>query len=262
MNILFWCEFPEETNFEQLNELFKENNLKVKTYVAVSNPKQFKSLKKYSNIKIEGAWPTLPFKEGYWFSSFCSKQAIDSLYQYKGMKIKIDLESPIPIGKSFNNILSLIFSTVKYFLKSGKNNNYLKKKIKHLSKNTDIILSTYPLPKFILNKLGFLEDKKLKYNYFYYSTTFPGFLKPIYKFYFKQFMKNKDKKSTYFALGLIGTGIFRNEPIYNNLNEFKSEVEFFKSQGVRNLVIFELGALLKRENPEEWIKYIKSLESR
>jgi hypothetical protein len=263
-NILFWCEFPEKTEWDKLNFLLLKYNLKIRTYVAVKNIKEYNEIKKrkLSNIKIEGAWPTLSFGEGYWFSGFCSKKAINSLYQFKGCKIKLDIEAPIPINKSFKNKVSLIFSSIKSFLKSGKNCNYLRKKLRYLLKDTSIILSTYPLPKFILNRLGFLEDKRLKYNYFYYSTVFPAFLKPIYKYYFKQFMKVKDMKKTYFALGLIGQGIFGDEQIYKDINEFKKDVNFFYSQHVENLVIFELSAITKRENSDEWVSYLKSLSDR
>jgi len=256
--VLFWCEFPDRVNWQKLNSLLKKYSCEIKTYVAVRSVNEYKKLKNYSNIKIVGAWPTLPLKEGYWFSGHISKKSIDTLNQYKDIDIKLDLESPIPLSKGVSFKVGL--KVLKDMLTKGKTNEYLKKKI--LQHNKSLILSTYPFPKFILKKVGFFDSKKINYNFFYYSSFIPSFLRPMYKLYFKRIIKKRNPQKTFFTLGLIGTGIFNNEQIYKNIKQFKKDVNFFYKNKVKNLVLFELSGILKRKNPDQWINYIKTLSNK
>jgi len=187
MNI-YWCEFPEKCNWKKINDWTK--NHKIVTYITCTSRENFeeKKLKIHEvckNIEIN-AWPTLSQEKGYWFSSFTDKKSIDSLNQYKGLKIKLDIEPPMPKDYSF-------LSTFKWLIinlfTSPKNKNYLKNKIQELSKNTEIIISTFPFPKIILRKWGYIENKNLKYNFMHYSTFFPRIIRPIYNIYYKIFLK-------------------------------------------------------------------------
>ena len=105
MNI-YWCEFPEKCNWKKINDWTK--NHKIVTYITCTSRENFeeKKLKIHKickNIEIN-AWPTLSQEKGYWFSSFTDKKSIDSLNQYKGLKIKLDIEPPMPKDYSFLTI--------------------------------------------------------------------------------------------------------------------------------------------------------------
>ncbi|MBU4352683.1 MAG: hypothetical protein KKA65_01510 [Nanoarchaeota archaeon] len=253
--IIFWCEFPNKINWKKLNELLKKNNLKVNTYISCKNKKDFLQKKKFSskNINILGAWPVLPKTRGYWFSGFTEKKDIDLLKEFKGINIKIDIEPPIPKKGSLNIWLT------NYFLKRQKNKKYLHEVIKEISKKSNVILSTFPCPNFAVKRYGFFKDKSLTYNFMYYSTFIPKILRPLYRLYYRLFMLTKDKDKTYFALGLISKGIFNNEPVYKSVKEFRKDIKFLKKNKAKHFVIFRLGSLLERKNPNEWIKAIKEI---
>lgn len=243
MNI-YWCEFPERCDWKKINEWTKPK--KIVAYITCTSRENFekKKLKIHKickNIEIN-AWPTLPKEKGYWFSSFTDKESIDSLNQYKGIKIKVDIEPPIPKDYSFSSTFKWLI--LNLFTKP-KNKKHLKNKILELSKDTDIILSTFPFPKFILKHWGYIESKKLKYNFMHYSTFFPKWLRPIYNIYYKIFLKTIPKN--YIAVGLIGPGIFGTEPIYKNIKEMQNDIKFLKKQHQTDFVFFNLESLSKKE---------------
>jgi hypothetical protein len=238
MNFLFWCEFPKTINWKELN-----SNLKFKAdfYAAVNSKKEYLDLKKklssYKNLNLVGAWPTLPKEEGYWFSSFTSKKSIDKLKEFKGMKIKIDIEAPLPEDNSKLSLLSWVF---KYLFLKPKNRDYLLKTINELGKE-NVIVSTFPFPNWILRRYGW-ENNFKHYNYMFYSSFVPRVLRPLYRVYYRRFIKKHNSKNTYFALGLLDVGIFGNEPIYKNIKQFESDLEFLKKNKVEKVVIFRLGS--------------------
>ena len=246
---MYWCEFPEKCNWKRISEWLKHE--KITVYVACSSRKNYdlwrKKIAKYSqNIEVN-AWPTLPKKEGYWFSGFCTKEAIDELDQYRGLKIKIDIEPPIP--KKYNIIRAYSWIGTR-ILQEPENTEYLKRKIKSLMRDTDIILSSFPLQDRILKRWGWIKEERLKYNYMYYPTFIPLPLRKLYKHYFKRHFLPKHKE-TYIAVGLIGTGIFGNEPIYRNVKQMKKDIQFLRKEGVETLVFFSLEAISQRG--EEWL---------
>jgi len=237
--IKIWCEFPEEINWKEIS-LIKFNT---EIYVAVKNKKEYLQYKKYErkNIKIF-AWPILNKKEGYWFSGFVSKKAIDKLDEFKNIPIKIDIEPPFP-GKNFR-LCKLFFWFFKYTIKKGKNNDYLKKKIE---KFNDVIISGFPLPLFLRKRYSHYDFKGKKTNFIAYTSFFPKFLRPIVREYYKIFAN----KSDFIALGCISEGVFGDEPVYKNVNEFKKDLKLIK----KSLVIFNLRGLLKRK---EFLEYLNS----
>src|SRR3989344_359555 len=100
MKVIFWCEFPKELDFKKLNNLMIFDT---EVYFAVKNIKELNAIKKKmknKNIKI-GAWPVIDKKDGYWFSGFISKKDIDKLDEFKGLRVKIDIEPPIYKGKHY-----------------------------------------------------------------------------------------------------------------------------------------------------------------
>ena len=65
-----------------------------------------------------------------------------------------------------------------------------------------------------------------------------------------------------FAIGCIGPGVFGNEPLYVNVNDFERDLRWFSSLGVKNLVVFNLEGVLMRENKEEWLAVLKKCLNR
>lgn len=246
---IYWCEFPDKCNWNNLSKWLEELNKNITIYVACTSRKDYENKRtKINNItkRIDvNAWPTLTKKEGYWFSGFSSIESINKLEQYKGLKIKIDIEPPIPEKYNLLSSFSWLFLNL---IRKPKNSKYLQTKIKELSKNTEIILSTFPLLRFILKSWGWIEIKSIKYNFMYYSTFFPRILLPFYNFYYKiYFLKNI--KYNYLAIGLIGTGVFKSEPIYKNIKEMKRDMKFLKNN---ELIFFNIEAISNRG--KEWLK--------
>lgn len=262
--IIFWSEFPDRVNWKKVKKLI---DFKTEIYVACKTRKEFEKWEKKINSKnIEvGAWPVLEKEDGYWFSGFTSKKNIDKLKEFKGLKIKVDIEPPIP--KKEYTFSLVFFWLIKYiFLKKPKNNKYLKEVIKKLSKNTYIISSGFPFPEFITKRYGDdLEiEGNIKKNYMAYSTFIPKPLMPLAVFFFSIFIKKalkKYKDRLMIALGCIGPGIFKTEPTYKGIEEFRKDLERAKMLGVKNIVIFRIDAILKRKKPEEWVKVLKEFTS-
>src|SRR3989338_4111993 len=208
--VIFWCEFPNEVDWEIFNKIFK---IKSDIYIASKTKKEFlkwKSKIKNEYVKNIGAWPVLTKEEGYWFSSYSSKKSIDRLFEFKGIKMKIDLEPPLLVNYGW---LKMVYAYSKLLLfKKAKNHNYINKKILELSKNTEIILSGFPFPKWFSSIYGDrqMNPKNTKRNFFIYRTLIPKILRPILKIYFKYFIKksiNKfGNKNLFFAVGCIGHG--------------------------------------------------------
>ncbi|MEK6848125.1 MAG: hypothetical protein AABX65_00650 [Nanoarchaeota archaeon] len=249
MKRVYWCEFPEKCNWKKLSTWLKHE--KIIVYVACSSRKNYdlwkKKIAKYLPNSEVNAWPILPKKEGYWFSGFCTKEAIDELDQYRGLKIKIDIEPPIPQRYHFLSGLTWIG---KHIPQEPDNTEYLRKKIKSLMKDTDIILSSFPLQNKILKRWGWIKEEKIQYNYMFYSTFIPLGLKKLYKHYFKRHFLPKHK-GAYIAVGLIGSGVFGNEPIYRNVKQMKKDIQFLRKEGVETLVFFNLESISQRG--EEWL---------
>jgi hypothetical protein len=237
--IKIWCEFPEEINWKKISLIKFDTEI----YVAVRNKKEYLKYKKYGtkNVKIS-AWPILNKREGYWFSGFVSKKAIDKLDEFKNIPIKVDIEPPFP-GKNFR-LFKLLFWFFKYTVKKGENNDYLRKKIKEFN---DVIISGFPLPLFLRKRYGHYDFKGKKTNFIAYTTFFPKFLRSIIRFYYKII----SKKSDFVALGCISEGVFGNEPIYKNIDEFKKDLNFVRE----GLVVFNLRGLLKRK---EFLYFLNS----
>ncbi len=257
--ITFWCEFPEEVDWKKVNELI---DFQTSVYIASNSRREF--LKWKSKIKSKyisvGVWPTLSKEKGYWFSSYCSKESIDKLKEFRGINLKIDLEPPIIQG-GYGFIRIITIYTKLLLFKKPKNGFYLNKIIAELSKESEIILSGLPLPKNLAKRYGdnYTENNVFR-NSFIYSTLTPRILRPImniyYKYYIKRSIKNhKDKLM--FAVGCIGHGIFYNEPTYNNIKEFEKDLKFLLKNKVKNVVIFDLTGIMKKQNTEEWLKIIK-----
>ena len=257
-SVTFWSEFPEKVDWNEFKKLI---DFKCSVYVISHNIKDYEKWnKKVKNKFIDvGAWPALSFEEGYWFSGLTSKKSIDKLKDFKGLNIKIDLEPPIRM-KTYSDLQAFAYAIEFFLFRNYPNSNYLKQTINKLSKDTKIIASGYPFPKFLSRKYGgdIRINDSLKKNYFIYTSMFP--FKSLFNKYYKWFIRNKIKEENdncMFALGCIGPGIYGNERVYKNVNEFAEDLEMFNNLNVKNLVVFEVSGIMNRDNPKEWIEAIK-----
>ncbi len=248
MKRIYWCEFPEKCNWKKLSNWLKHE--KITVYVACTSRANYdhwvKKITKYSkNIEVN-VWPLLSKEKGYWFSGFSSKEAIDELEQYRGLKIKLDIE-PLINDRKYNLFTAFTWLGLN-LLKEPKNSTYLKRKIKSLNKDTEIILSTFPLQDRILKRWGWTKEEGIDYNYMYYPTFIPIGFKWLYKKYFQKYFLPTHKEA-YIAVGLIREGIFGNEPTYKNLKQMKKDIQFLRKEGVETLVFYSLeGISLKNED--------------
>lgn len=261
MKIIFWSEFPKEVNWVKVKDLHRKYNLKSEIYVACKSLQDFRKWKKIISSKeiAVGAWPILSKKEGYWFSGFCSKKSINKLNNFSGLKVKIDLELPIP-AKNYSD-----FNILVYFLgmlsKKAQNSEYLYKTIDKLSKKSRLIVNEFPLSKNLRENAGIFYQAKRKNatkNIMLYSTIPSKILRPFLRYYLHNFARRAVKEgNVMFSIGLIGTGILNTEGTYGSIEEFKRDLDFVKSFGIKAVAIYSIDSISKKTEAEEWIKLIK-----
>lgn len=264
--IIFWCEFPEQVkDWKATDKLLKKIKIPVEVYTGVQSVNEYRKWKKKTRIPMY-PWPLLSRKEGYWFSGFSSKKSIDKLKQYKGIKMKIDLEPPIPPW-SYTTPKIVMYAIKKIFQK-GKNNDYLKKVVYDVAgkgsgvvtKNVNMLINEFPLTRWYLKNQGtFIELKHgMSKNYMCYSTFAGSFFRPIVRLYLKVFTKFAVKKNpnVMFSIGLIGTGALKKEGTYRKVKEFKEDLRMIEKSGCNEVAVYSLESVLKRSNPEEWINAI------
>lgn len=262
--IVMWCEFPEELNWKRAESLVDK---RIHFYVACTSLADFKKIQSKTNLKLK-PWPILSKEKGYWFSGFTEKEDIDSLDQYKGMEIKVDLEPPLPKWR-YSTIRMIGYGLKKIFQK-GKNSEYLKEKIEKLAKSSDIelveksitLVNEFPFPKWYLKRQGiFIEPEKHMHKNIMCYTTFAGpILRPIMRLYLKFIIKSEIKKNSDLmcSIGLIGPGILKTEKVYKNINQFKQDLDMINKLGVKKVAIYSLDTALKREDPKLWFDLIKN----
>ncbi len=257
--IIFWSEFPKEVDWKKVCKLIDFNT---EIYIAVKDKKEFLDYKKKiksKHIKL-GVWPILSKKEGYWFSGFSDIKSIDKLRQFKGMKVKIDLEPPIPRFNYSN--MKILYWLIRMYFKKAKNKEYLEAIIHWLAeKNTKILVNEFLFPKFYLKKLGITVEKKknMQLQLMLYSSPPGRFLRPILKFYNKLLIKKilKNNKDLCVSIGLIGPGVLKTEGYYKTIEEFQEDLQMVHELGLKNVAIYSIDTLMKRKNPRIWIEAIK-----
>ncbi|HLC62933.1 MAG TPA: hypothetical protein VJJ21_01295 [Candidatus Nanoarchaeia archaeon] len=262
--VVFWCEFPETVDWKKAESLLK--GLDCEIYVAVNSVAEYKKWKKKTKLNIY-PWPVLSKEEGYWFSGFISKEGIDKLKQYKGLKIKIDLEPPLPSG-NWGNFKIIVYAIKKIFQR-GENNDYLKDVIYEVSgkgsgvviKNVSFLINEFPFARWYLKKQGtHIEIRKgMQKNYMCYTSFAGNWFRPFARFYLKWFMRKavKENKNISFSIGLIGSGILNTEGKYKNVTRFKQDLEMVKNSGCQNVAVYSIDSILKRENPAEWVDAVR-----
>jgi len=267
MKIMFWCEFSEKANWKWIQRIFSAEDFKTEIYAACRTRKELIALEKRikkicSSIIRVSPWPLLPKKSGYWFSGFTDKASIDKLMEFNKLNVKIDLEPPFPYC-NYSVIGLILYGIKKYFEKAG-NRDYLRKTIIKLSKKSKIISNEFPFPKFLSNRYGchidVLSYDNMAINFIFYSTFFKHF-RFILRMYYKWFSKRaviKYKDKVMFSLGLLGPGIFGNEPVYHSINELKKDIEIVKNAGAKKIAIYSIERLQELKNPKRWIRELKS----
>lgn len=256
-NIIFWSEFPEKVDWKKLQKLLEELDYRIAIYVPCKTEAQYiwwkQEIKKIApNVQEINVWPILEKKDGYWFSGFTEVYNIDKLDQFKGHKIKIDLEMPPPFYKY--NLRFIIKYILMYIFKKAPNNNYLINKIFNLNKDSAILVNEFPVPKFFLKRWGCYVPAKrgIKKNIMCYSTIFP-------RFYIKQIMKKafRENKDISVSIGLIGPGILKTEPVYKGIKQFKKDLNLVRKIGIKNVAIYSIESILKRKEPRQWLTVLK-----
>ncbi|MBS3095431.1 hypothetical protein J4231_02010, partial [Candidatus Woesearchaeota archaeon] len=247
MKIIFWCEFPEQVDFNKLNSLIK---FKTEIYFAANSIKEFKRIrKKIKNRNIKaGVWPVLEKKDGYWLSGFVARDKIDKLNEFDGLRVKIDVEPPIYKGK--HSLLKDIAWFARYSIIRGKNNDYLREKILNL--RIKPIMSGFLLPYFIRKRYGDLHASGTK-NYICYTTFFPRAIRPLARLFYSMAIRRMERKRTFYGIGLTNNGIFENESAYENINEFKKDIEMMVKAGANNLCVYSIEGILKRKDAGKWL---------
>lgn len=254
--ILFWSEFPQEADWNALNSKLMQENFSINIYIASSSPEEYaiwrEKINLLSNIEVKGAWPTLPLEKGYWFSGFLEKEDIDKLEEFRGLDMKIDVEAPFPGAGAKKGVWWFL----KQSLKKGRNSAYLEEKIQSLVNDSNVIVSSFPFPDFMLRRHGFYSGADVANNYMFYTSFFPAWLRPFYKAYYIWIIKSKLKmnEDTYFAVGLLDKGIFGDEPTYSSEEELDKDLSFLLSHGAKKVVVYRAEALL---SDKEWIKILK-----
>ncbi len=264
--IIFWCEFPEKIPLRRMRLI----DFPCEVYVAAKDRKEYvfwgKKVKQ-KNVRV-GVWPTLSFHEGYWFSKYITREAIDKLKEFDGIDVKIDIEPPIPYTSSLFQRFSLI-RLIRDCMRGTwgmkeRNKAYLWSVIRGL-KSKKIFVSGFPLPNILSKSYG--DDMKEMHprffrNYFLYSTFFKNcVLRELVMWYYKWFVKIRKKQHAkdklYFAIGCVGTGVFSTEPVYGNVVDFERDLDRFLEWGVRNLVVFNLEGVLEKKDAEAWMNALK-----
>lgn len=252
MRFIYWCEFPEKCDWKILSSWLEKEPLTV--YIACSSRREYERWKTtiaHHSLSITvHAWPILPKEKGYWFSSFLDPSAFDLLEEFHGLSIKIDVEPPI--AKKYSLLSSSLWLCGNIF-RSPVSQKEFQEKVKNLAKDTEIILSTFPFPLWVIKRYGWFQDWKLKYNYMYYRTFIPRQFQWLYRLYYRSFVRAHP--SSFFAIGLIGPGVFKNEPVYRTVKEFEKDILFFKRLKVDTLVIYSLESLTQRG--KEWFDIVQ-----
>lgn len=263
--VVFWCEFPEETDWSKLEKLLKELDMNIKIYVPVKNLNEFLILKrliqkKCGHVDEVNVWPVLSKENGYWFSGFTKSEDIKKLKQFSTLSIKIDLELPIP-KKKYSNMM-LITYLGKYLFHKGPNNKQLYSTIKNMSENTNIILNEFPFPRFLLKRWGIHMPimKNCTKNIMSYTTIGGRLLRPLTKLYLFIYLLRERlaNKNIMCSIGLIGKGILKNEGVYDNVHQFKSDLDMARFLRIKQVAIYSIDSILKRKNPKEWLIAVKA----
>ncbi len=264
--IIFWVEFPEELNWVKVEKLLSKVDLNICIYLAVKSRKQFeeleKEIKRFKHIKDIGVWPVLEKEKGYWFSGQTTKEDIDRLREYSGLKIKIDLEAPFKGG--YNHFKMIWYSFIRMSRKA-ENSEYLEETIDWLCKNSEVelIANEFPFPKVMKRAGVYIDVRKypnLDKNIMSYTSMAGALMRPFWKRVKNRMLKRAKKKygdKLMTSVGLIGTGILGNEPVYKNPSQLKEDLNDVSKLGIKKVAIYSLEGVFRRKDPIKWLEVVK-----
>ncbi|MFH1455912.1 MAG: hypothetical protein ABIF40_03100 [archaeon] len=236
------CELPNQVDWLKLVRLLKKLDMSLTVSLACSSKKDFLQWKKKINskkIKLI-AWPLLKDEEGYWFSGQIKKEYIDRLKEFKGIEMHIDLEPPYRKNK---------WEWLKMFFKKGKNTEYFQEVLTELK--DDLTISTFAFPDFMLNWLGAINVPK---NYLIFPSIVPWYIQPLYYSYLSLFLRTH--KDGDYIIGYIGQGKFYFPKEYKTPKDLEDDIKWLKHHQVRGITIFCLEGLMKKKNPENWLRLL------
>lgn len=226
MKISFFEEFPTQENLEKAKLI----NFPSKLYIATKTIEELNKIKKQisSNyIKEVIWWPILTKKEGYYFSPFSSKKAMNRiLKQTKNQKTMIDIEMPI-------NRIEILTKAYKIITN--------RKILNDILKNKNIILCEHIWENFLMKILGlnFPGNNKIK---MLYTSQLIMPRKLIEKTVKNLSTKNPNTK---IGLGLIARGVEKIKRPLLTPKQLRKDLELCKTNNIKEVVIFRLGGLNK-----------------
>ncbi len=250
MRISFLEEYPTDDNLSKLKLLSFETNL----YLASESVAQFFQLKQkikkqYKNVNEIIYWPILKVNEGYWMSAFSKDKALKRVIKEinsSGQEFSVLWDAELPLLNK-----KLYFAEILNFLKNRSTiNNFLE----NFNQKPPIIVAAFP--KEGINKLlHYLACAAFyKGNFSYVDMIYTSLLKDINK---KEFLNETVKKSKgrftnyIVSLGLIAGGVEGASPLISK-EDLLNELQFVRSQGIKEVVIYRLGGLNK-----EYLNVIK-----
>jgi hypothetical protein len=247
MKVSFFEEFPSKENLDKIKLI----DFETKLYIAAYSLNEFKEIKKQiknKHVKEIIYWPLIEMKEGYWFTPFSKRKAIQRIFDEldnKNIPTMIDLELP------FTRNFTLFFTQAFNFFRN-------KKLIRDFIKNNKVYCCEY-FPE------GKLKDKYMeilgihfspeKYNNklikMFYSSMH-AFKEEWLKEKFSEGVRMHEGKFL-IGLGTIARGILGFEPILSK-EELKKDLEIAKECNIEEVIIFRLGGLNR-----EYVNVIKTL---
>lgn len=225
MIISFFEEFPTKQNLDKIKLI----NFPTKLYIATKTIKELNEIKekiKSKYIKEIIWWPILTKEEGYYFSPFASKKAMNKILQIKNQKIMVDLEMPI-------NKLEMLTK----FYKIITNRKILNK----ILKNKNIILCEHIWDSFLMKILGLNHPKDNKIKMLYTSQLILP-RKTIENLVEKLSKKYSNVK---IGLGLIAHGVEKMKRPLLTPEQLKQDLELCKEHSIKEVIIFRIGGLNK-----------------
>lgn len=236
MIISFFEEFPYKENLQKASLIVWPSKL----YLAAKSLREFDTLKKSINNNITEIiyWPTLEKKEGYWFSAFAKKQALQRIFNElhnKNVSVMLDLELPTRHNP---------FLYLTQLFNMNKNKRLVKKFIQD-HRGKIYLAEYYPQEgwrSILLRVLGlhYPQQKNQVVKMLYHSLhSFTN------EFLTKQLRLGKINYPHFIpAFGTITKGITKKEPILSP-QQLLTDLKNAKKNQIEEVIIFRLGGLTK-----------------
>lgn len=243
MQISFLEEYPTDNNLSKLKLLPFKTNL----YIASESVKQFLKLRQmikeqYENVNGVIYWPILKVSEGYWMSAFSKNNALKRIIREINLseqKFSVLWDAELPLLNK-----KLYFTEISNFLKNKK---IIDDFLNTPNQKHPIIVAVFP--KEGINKILHYLSRAAFYreNFSYVDMIYTSLLKGVNK---KEFLSRtvKDSKEKFkeymISLGLIAGGVGGTASLISKEDLLK-ELQFAKSQNVKEVIIYRLGGLNK-----------------